>query len=127
MKIRFISDFAKNWKAGDIVEVQPLPDGDTLVDNVAVIDTALLMEHCEVVSESGDNVNHPNHYNIPGRKECIVEMLEKFGKEAVITFCILNAYKYRYRHELKGGKEDLEKAKWYDNYARKLAESEVVE
>lgn len=122
MKIRFISDFARNWKAGDIVEVQPLPDGDTLVDNVAVIDTVLLMEHCEVITESGDNVNHPKHYNIPGRKECIVEMLEKFGVDAVITFCKLNAYKYRYRYELKNGQEDLNKAEWYDNYAAKLIE-----
>jgi len=67
-----------------------------------------------------NNVDHPNHYNIPGRKECIVEMIEKFGIDAVITFCILNAYKYRYRHELKNGKEDLEKAEWYLNYADKL-------
>ena len=52
MKIRFISDFARNWKAGDIVEAKVLPNGDTLVDNTACIDTAMLMEHCEVVTES---------------------------------------------------------------------------
>ena len=67
-----------------------------------------------------DNINHPNHYNIPGRKECIVEMLEKFGVEAVETFCVLNAYKYRYRHELKNGQEDLEKAAWYEGLASGL-------
>lgn len=67
-----------------------------------------------------EHVNHPKHYNIPGRKECIVEMIEKFGVDAVETFCILNAYKYRYRHELKNGQEDLEKAKWYEDYAEKL-------
>ncbi len=67
-----------------------------------------------------EHVNHPKHYNIPGRKECIVEMIEKFGVDAVETFCILNAYKYRYRHELKNGQEDLEKAKWYEDYALKL-------
>lgn len=61
------------------------------------------------------NVNHPKHYNIPGRKECIEEMLDIFGVEAVQTFCKLNAYKYRYRHELKNGTEDLEKADWYIN------------
>lgn len=64
-----------------------------------------------------ENVNHPNHYNIPGRKECIVEMVEKFGTEAVETFCKLNSYKYRYRHELKNGQEDLDKAAWYDDFA----------
>lgn len=67
-----------------------------------------------------DNVNHPNHYNIKGRKECIVEMEEIFGVDAVKTFCKLNAYKYRYRHELKGGEEDLKKAKWYEDYALQL-------
>ena len=64
-----------------------------------------------------ENVNHPKHYNIPGRKECIVEMIEKFGTEAVEIFCILNAYKYRYRFEQKNGQEDLQKAEWYDNFA----------
>lgn len=67
-----------------------------------------------------DNVNHPNHYNISGRKECIVEMEEIFGVDAVLTFCKLNAYKYRYRHELKNGEEDLKKAKWYEDYALQL-------
>lgn len=70
----------------------------------------------------GENVNHPNHYNISGRKECIVEMEEIFGIDAVITFCTLNAYKYEYRHELKNGKEDLDKSEWYKAYARKLIE-----
>jgi hypothetical protein len=54
MKVRFITDFARNWKAGDVVEAVFLPNGDTLVDNVARIDTALLMEHCEVITESED-------------------------------------------------------------------------
>ena len=67
-----------------------------------------------------DNVNHPKHYNIPGRKECIEEMLDIYGVDAVKTFCILNAYKYKYRHELKNGEEDLKKAKWYEEYALKL-------
>ena len=69
-----------------------------------------------------DSVNHPSHYNIEGRKECIEEMLELFGVDAVKIFCELNAYKYRYRHELKGGEEDLKKADWYDDYREKLTE-----
>nr|DAN24928.1 MAG TPA: nucleoside triphosphate pyrophosphohydrolase [Caudoviricetes sp.] len=59
-------------------------------------------------------VNHPAHYNMPGRKECIEEMLDKFGTEKLQAFCELNAYKYRYRHTLKNGDQDLEKAKWYE-------------
>jgi hypothetical protein len=55
------------------------------------------------------------HYNKPGRKECIEEMIEVFGVEDVKTFCLLNAYKYEYRHDLKGGEEDMQKYKWYLN------------
>ena len=67
-----------------------------------------------------DTVNHPAHYNIPGRKECIEEMIDRFGVEAVISFCRLNVYKYRYRVELKNGVEDLKKAEWYESKASEL-------
>jgi len=63
------------------------------------------------------NVIHPGHYNIPGRKECIEEMVDKFGHEKTEAFCELNSYKYQYRHELKNGQEDLDKA---SNYTRML-------
>lgn len=69
-------------------------------------------------------VNHPAHYNKPGRKECIVEMLEIFGTEAVQAFCELNAYKYVYRSELKGGQEDQDKAMWYLNKKSELVEAD---
>lgn len=69
-----------------------------------------------------ETVNHPQHYNITGRKECIEEMIDIYGIDAVITFCRLNSYKYRYRHELKNGVEDLQKAEWYDAKALSLAE-----
>lgn len=65
------------------------------------------------IDVGADIVNHPKHYNIPGRKECIEEMIDKFGAEKVKSFCELNAYKYEYRHELKNGDEDLKKAEWY--------------
>lgn len=61
------------------------------------------------------NVNHPSHYCKEGRKECIEEMLELFGIEEVKSFCKLNVYKYKYRHDLKNGQEDLKKAEWYQN------------
>lgn len=67
-----------------------------------------------------EKVNHPAHYNMAGRKECIEEMLEKFGIEKVIAFCELNEYKYQYRHSLKNGEEDLRKAEWYRNKAEEL-------
>lgn len=68
-------------------------------------------------------VNHPSHYNKPGRKECIEEMIDLYGLDAVITFCTLNSYKYLYRHDLKNGQEDLDKAKWYETKGLELAEN----
>lgn len=49
MKIRFKTDFANNWKAGDIVDAKYLDTGDVLVDGVAAIDARLLFEACEVI------------------------------------------------------------------------------
>ena len=51
MTIKFTKDFARNWRAGEIVEAKLLPNGDTLVDDVAVIHTDMLMAHCEIIEE----------------------------------------------------------------------------
>ena len=60
-----------------------------------------------------DNVNHPKHYCHEGGIECIDEMLLIFGKSAVMSYCLLNAWKYRYRAADKNGTEDLCKSDWY--------------
>ena len=70
-------------------------------------------------------VNHPEHYRAQGRKECIDEMIDEFGVDAVIVFCELNVFKYRYRHESKGGEVDLQKAQWYENKAKELKSMRV--
>lgn len=63
-----------------------------------------------------DNVNHPGHYE-SGKFECIEVMEETQGTEAVLDFCICNAFKYLYRHKRKNGLEDVKKARWYlDKY-----------
>ena len=63
-----------------------------------------------------DVVNHPSHYE-SGKFECIDVMEETQGKEAVMNFCICNAFKYLYRHNRKNGIEDIKKARWYlDKY-----------
>ena len=67
-----------------------------------------------------ENVNHPDHYNRSGAMECIDEMIIAFGKEAVINFCVCNAWKYRYRSADKNGQEDMEKSDWYMNKADEL-------
>ena len=58
-------------------------------------------------------VNHPAHYKRDGAMECIDEMLLLFGKEEVMSFCKLNAWKYRYRAMDKNGQEDINKSDYY--------------
>ena len=60
-----------------------------------------------------NNVDHPSHYNREGAMECVDEMELVFGRRAVIIFCLLNAWKYRYRAADKNGYEDLKKSDWY--------------
>lgn len=61
-------------------------------------------------------VNHPDHYQGGNGLECIDVMLSVFGKEATQNFCLLNAFKYLYRCNKKGKKnEDINKAIWYLN------------
>ena len=59
-----------------------------------------------------DVVNHPNHYT-NGEIECIDEMIQVFGKQAVMDFCLCNVWKYRYRAFAKNGQEDIAKSNWY--------------
>lgn len=70
--------------------------------------------------ETADVVNHPSHYET-GKFECIDVMIETQGKEAVMDFCLCNAFKYLYRHKRKNGIEDIKKAKWYINKYIELA------
>ena len=64
-----------------------------------------------------DMVDHPAHYQ--GAYECIDIMREIFGDDAVRSFCICNAYKYRFRAGKKQGnsaQSDMDKAVWYETY-----------
>ena len=73
-------------------------------------------------------VEHPSHYNIPGRKECIVEMQDRFGSYITIIFDLTNAYKYLYRAGLKENnsiEQEIAKARWYYNHAMSLYKADV--
>ena len=70
-------------------------------------------------------VEHPQHYQKAGRKECIEEMLELYGEHITAIFCLTNAYKYIYRAGEKEGnseQQDMQKAKWYFEYADRIIE-----
>lgn len=71
-----------------------------------------------------ETVNHPSHYNRENAIECIEEMELVFGIDAVMTFCLLNAWKYRYRAADKNGSNDLEKSDWYINKYKELKEKQ---
>ena len=69
-----------------------------------------------------EEINHPDRY-AGGKYECIDIMLDVFGKEAVKHFCLLNAFKYIWRQEKKGGVYDVKKAVWYLNKYIELSDS----
>lgn len=70
---------------------------------------------------NSDMVNHPSHYNLPDRKECIDEMIDIYGLKDVAKWCEITAYKYKYRAGHKGSEvEDMNKAEWYMDKAREL-------
>lgn len=78
-----------------------------------------------------EQVNHPSHYNQEGRKECIVEMEEKYGAYVTAIFCLMNCYKYLYRAGAKednSKSQDFNKAKWYFDwvYNRKMPLFEML-
>ena len=60
----------------------------------------------------GDNVNHPDHYTF-GDIECIDAIHAALGDVGFVSYCEGNAIKYLWRHRFKGGRESLEKARWY--------------
>ena len=70
-------------------------------------------------NQSFDNVKRPAHYASTS-VECIDMMIETQGEEAVIDFCVCNAFKYLWRHRGKNGDEDVRKANWYLNKAVEL-------
>ena len=66
-----------------------------------------------------DNINHPPHYT-QGKIECIDAMEAAYGIEAVIMFCMCNAFKYLWRFNKKNGREDILKCQWYQNKMTEL-------
>lgn len=70
-----------------------------------------------------DMVNKPNHYQLFDGKDCFDVMVEMFGKEAVQTYCVLNAFTYLFRHARKNGTEDVLKAAYNLAKFKELEES----
>lgn len=74
-----------------------------------------------VFKDEKDEKINPTYYNKKTSLECIDSMIIAFGKEAVINYCIICAYKYVWRCENKSNfEEDLHKAQWYLDKAFEL-------
>lgn len=61
-----------------------------------------------------DMVNKPPHYT-NGDIECIDAMRAAFGADELAVYCKIAAFKYIWRCDLKGGIEDVKKARFYIN------------
>ncbi|QHJ82638.1 MAG: hypothetical protein [Caudoviricetes sp.] len=70
-------------------------------------------KYLEEIKPITDPINHPTHYT-QGKVECI-DAIESatVGKNGFEAYCVGNVIKYLWRYEKKGGKESVEKAKWY--------------
>lgn len=80
-----------------------------------------IIKKAEKQMKEYDYIN-PNHYK-QGSKEVIEMMQDIWGKEKLIAYCEMNAFKYRMRAGLKpeqSVQRDLEKAKWYSDKANRL-------
>lgn len=90
----------------------------------------LAKDACAIIdlyaTEDSDHVNHPSHYN-QGGIECIDAMIAAYGKDAVKTFCVCNAFKYLWRYDHKNQAEDIEKAAWYIHKWKELSANEEVD
>lgn len=70
------------------------------------------------MEQTYDNVNHPKHYE--NGPECIEVMEAAFGDCMLLDYCVLNAFKYYWRHTRKNGLEDLRKMDWYLDKAQDI-------
>lgn len=123
----FYIEDVKFASIGDYVVL--MPDNKTIVNknnNQSETEYPDIIKDKEYFSPTFESkkfheVNRPKHYT-SGNIECIDAMIAAFGKEAVMTWCKLNAFKYTWREKLKGGLQDMDKAGWYINKYLQLAE-----
>lgn len=105
---------ATNKKCDSYVTCKDCPlCGSCIIDVKGASDYEIDKEYARFCGEEPkpDMVNQPPHYK--HGMECIDEMIQLFGREATMNFCLLNAWKYRKRAIHKNGQEDMDKSDWY--------------
>ena len=68
-----------------------------------------------LIEKVKDEVHHPSHY-VNGGIEVIDILKAKMSREEFEGYLKGNIFKYLFRHRLKNGNVDLQKAQWYINY-----------
>jgi|TARA_A100001201_G_C4008927_1_gene176901 hypothetical protein len=66
-----------------------------------------------------DPVSKPKHYN-QGEIEAFDALKSMLSKEELIGYLRGNSFKYRWRFRFRNGKQDLEKAEWYEKKLKEL-------
>ena len=97
------------------IEIQEIVQ-DTSIQTI-VMDAVEKNAHAisEVIKTPAvDNVNHPAHYT-QGAVECIDALEASMTPEEFRGYLKGCQMKYVWRYRMKGGVEDLKKARWYLN------------
>ena len=69
------------------------------------------------MADTNNIVYAPKHYT-QGDVECIDAMVAAFGKEAVDSYCRMNAFKYLWRmHDKHSVEMNIKKAVWFLQYS----------
>lgn len=105
--------------SGSIIDIGCLVNFSSIAVRPAIWVDPDVVDGSAEISYDFDPVSRPRHY-ADGNIECIDAMEDVFGVEAVKHFCLCNAFKYHWRHDKKGGNEDIEKATWYMDKYREL-------
>ena len=99
-------------KAADDIEKALDKVGDAAAEAMASITKGISLGILPADDTLDDPVDHPAHYT-QGSVECIEAIKACMGADAFKGFLKGNVVKYLWRYEIKGGAEDLHKAKWY--------------
>ena len=112
---RDILSMLKNTRVMGCHSVEILNKSDFLLEVGEIAQGKL-----EISNREQANPINPTHYN---GTQTLDRMVSVFGVDAVISFCEINAFKYRMRAGKKDGnpiEHDINKALWYEGKANEL-------
>lgn len=121
-KVRCLKkDEASGWDVGDEFEIKSIDSYNCFYfnDREGTPRVRADYENFELVESSPpqeqDDVNSPAHYQSESGIECIDAIKAQLSPEEYRGYLRGNVVKYVWRYQQKGGKQSLEKARWYLN------------